>query len=223
MPKTFAVFRPSRIEVSDDNSNFWQVPAVESISISGGEGSQTQIKAIDGLAAIAESPGVPTLAVVLASYVPHVKSLEIVKAARDNRSTIYYRVSTATATTLQAEAAATGTSAAAIATSGVVTFSGTATPDFTSDALNMLGLLIKINSDSTKYVVSNITDAGVVTVTPSPSTAVAAALYAIEFPQLRDTGAATVSAFGNYDGDPDNPISGGFTLVPSTRTDLSLV
>ena len=230
MPESLFIPRARLFEISSDNATWWEVPGVSNVSKSGGEGSQTQITAINGVAAISEPPGVPSYAVTLASYAPQAEALKIVEAAAKSQNVVYYRFTTGANREILAATASATTGAfraAAIATTGVVTFTaGTGTgaviPNFLTDPqYSKLGL--KITVSSTDYFVSKISGtsaATAVTVTPAPGTAVAAATYSISVPQLRETGAATVSAAGNYDGDTATSLTGGFTLQPQSRNDL---
>ena len=73
------------------------------------------------------------------------------------------------------------------------------------------------------FVISGLTDAGQVTVTDAPTTAVAAATYSVVIPKTRESGTGTISAAGNYDGGPGAALTGGFTIVPDARNLLTVV
>ncbi len=233
MPESLFIPRANLFEVSSDNSTWWEVPGVGNVSKSGGEGSQTQITAINGVAAISEPPGVPSYTVTLVSYAPQAEALKIVDQAARSQSVLYYRFTTGANREILAATASATTGAfraAAIATSGVVTFTtgtgtGAAIPNFLTDPqYSKLGL--KITVSSSDYFVSKISGtsaATAVTVTPAPSTAVAAATYSISVPQLRETGSATVFASGNYDGDQTTAITSTFSLQPQARNALAPV
>ena len=221
MSRSLAVFRPKHVEVSSDNSTWWEVPAVSGVTRSGGEGGQTQVQAINGTASVAEPPGIPSFEVSMSALAPHTEAMQIVRNAAINQTTIYYRLTTQDETVILDEASNVAGGGLVIATTGVCTFDGTVTPDFTNQTYNKLGLVIE--QASKNYVISKITDAGAVTVTPAPTTATTKAVYKVKRPQLRDTGTCAVSAQGTYDADVSNPISGSFTLVPDGNTNLSLV
>ena len=219
--KTLALFRADIVEVSDDNAEWWEVPATQSITKSGGEGSQTQVRAINGVAQLGEAPGVPTWAVALSAFSPHVKGCQIPNEAAKKGTTIYYRMTTKEKRVVWAEEGSTSEAAVAIAVSGAMTFTGTKTPNFNKANLSILGLVVR--SGGKAYVIDKIEAGGAVSTSNKPGSAVPAAVYSIEIPQLRESGSATVSAAGNYEGDDTNPISSGFTLVPDARNDLAIV
>ena len=220
MARGLTLLRPETLEVSDDGTTYWEVPGVGTISKSGGEGSQTQVLAINGVGSIAESPGVPTWAISLESYAPQSKAVKIVEDAADAQSVIYYRLSTAAEVELRA--VNTGETCA-IATSGVCTFTPTNHVDFTAAHLGRLGLRIKITGNNSVFIISGLTAAGQVTVTDAPSTAVAAATYSVVIPRTRESGTGTISAAGNYDGGPGAQLTGAFTIVPDARNRLAIV
>ena len=231
MPESLFIPRANLLEISSDNATWWEVPGVGSVSKSGAEGSQTQITAINGVAAISEPPGVPSYTVNLVSYAPQAEALKIVDSAARSQSVVYYRFTTGANRELLAATASATTGAfraAAIATTGVVTFTaGTNAeiPDFISDPLySKLGLKITVgNNDYFVSKISGSTAATAVTVTPAPSAAVTAATYSISTPQLRETGSATVYASGNYDGDQTTAITSSFAMQPQTRNTLAPV
>ena len=252
MPRSMVLFRPDIVEVTDNNGvDWWEVPAVENISKTGGEGSQTQIRAINGTAALAEPPGVPTWAVTLAAYAPHVKAIDIVEDYATSGNTLEYRLRTKPGTELLAESSETpantqpaGIRVVTIDGDGIVTFaegtSATNVPDFLTETYSRLGLILQTghgtnNGTKTNYVISKIDEAvngtgdrgAQITVTDldgNAPDAVAAPgrVYSIRIPSLAERGTATVSAAGNYEGNPSGPLTGGFTLVPDARHRISV-
>lgn len=208
-------FRVASIEVSDDGTEWHEVPGVNSISKSGGDGSQQSLEALGGVSQISTKPGAPNIAVTLVTFLPHHSAMKIVEDAAQSGEDIQYRITTQAERVLQAAAGTVGGGSVAIAEdTGICTFAGTTTPDFTKPELNV-GLVIKVGS--TRYVVDKITSAGVVSVTPAPDSAVAAAVYDIVLPQLRETGHGQISAAPNYDAGVGAVIGGGFTISASVR------
>ena len=220
MARGLTLLRPTILEVSDDGSTYWEVPGVGTLSKSGGEGSQTQVLAINGVGSIAETPGVPTWTVSMEAYAPMAKAVQIIEGSADTQDVIYYRISTADEVELK-EVKSGDT--VAIATSGVCTFAPSNSVDFSAAHLGRLGLRIKVTGNTAVFVISGLTDAGQVTVTDAPTTAVAAATYSVVIPKTRESGTGTISAAGNYDGGPGAALTGGFTIVPDARNLLTVV
>ena len=220
MARGLTLLRPTTLEVSSNGTDYWEVPGVGTISKSGGEGSQTQVLAINGVGSIAESPGVPTWSISLEAYAPMSEAIKVVEDAADAQSVVYYRLSTADEVELLAVKSG---NTCAIATTGVCTFAPSNSVDFTAAHIGRLGLRIKVTGNNTVFVISGLTDAGAVTVTPAPTTAVAAATYSLVIPKTRESGTGTISAAGNYDGGPGAQLTGGFTIVPDARNRLAVV
>ena len=220
MARGLTILRPEIVEVSDDGSTYWEVPGVGTISKSGGEGSQTQILAINGVGSIAESPGVPTWTISLEAYSPNAKAMQILENAADSQNVVYYRLSTSAEVELKAVKSG---DTVAIATTGVCTFAPANSVDFTAAHLGRLGLRIKVTGNTSLFTISGLTSAGAVTVTDAPATAVAAATYSVVVPATRESGTGTVSAAGNYDGGPGAALTGSFTLVPDARNKLQVI
>lgn len=208
------LFRVATIEVSDDNSTWHEVPGVSTISKSGGDGSQTALEALDGSSQVSTKPGAPQFAVNLVTFIPHHQSMEIIEDAAEGGTDIHYRITTQEEVVVQAAAANVGGGGVAIADTGVCTFTGTVTPDFTKPELNV-GLIIKIGN--TSYVVDQIADDGTVTVDPKPDPAQANAVYQIIIPRLRETGRGQISAAPNYEAGVGAAIGGSFTIAAAAR------
>ena len=216
-------FRPDALEVRAVGSTNWQeVPGVGTISKSGGEGSQTQIEAIDGVASITSPPGVPTIGVTLASYVPTHPSIQLIESSANSATQVEYRLTTQDEQEIlpaNADSAVVGIS---VTTAGVATIAGTGTlPAMSDDAKYNVGLHLEIGG--TTYTIDKINSNTEIVLDPAPGTAVATSAFEVNRPALREQGIAEVQAAGNYEGGVGAAISGGFTLAPIARNALRAV
>ena len=216
-------FRPNALEVRATGTTDWhEVPGVGTISKSGGEGSQTQIEAIDGVASITSPPGVPTIGVTLASYVPTHPAIELIESSADSATQIEYRLTTQDEQEILAANADSAVVGISVTTGGVATIAGTGTlPAMQDDAKYNVGLHVEIAS--TDYRISKINSNTEIILDPSPSTAIATSAFEVNRPALAEQGLAEVQAAGNYEGGVGAAISGGFTLAPIARNSLRAI
>ena len=175
----------SQIEFSNDGGATWsEIPFTGDIEASGGEAPTNEVVTFRRVGSVVGHERIPGLTVQVPSYIPHHSSWRALAAANLAGSELQFRIRT-----IERERAQSGASnTAAIATTGAVTLNPlvTASPAHSIDwrsELYGIGLGIKIVAKV--YTVDTISAVGVLTVNPSPTAAVAAAVYSVVQPRLR--------------------------------------
>ena len=169
------------LEYSKDGATYFPLPYVGDISVSGGEAPETDIISFRRAGKLAGKVRVPSFSAAIPSYTPQLQAFKDIKKAIDDGDSLTWRLTTKKDTIFTN--ADTGDTVA-IATTGIVTYAGTA-PDF-SGSLFGEGMVIKVGGAN--YVIDSISDdtPPVVMVRPAPSAAVAAAQpFMIDTPSLR--------------------------------------
>ena len=154
------------LEYSKAGGTFSPFPYVGDISVSGGEAPETDIISFRRAGKLAGKVRVPSFSIAIPSYTPQLQAFKDIKEAIDDGDTLSWRLTTKK-DTIFTNAVANDT--VAIATTGIVTYAGTA-PDF-SGSLFGEGMVIKVGGAN--YVIDSISDATppVVMVRPAPAAA----------------------------------------------------
>ena len=171
----------TNLEYSKAGGTFFPLPYVGDISVSGGEAPETDIISFRRSGKLAGKVRVPSFTMAIPSFTPQLQAFKDIRESIDDGGTLSWRLTTRKDTIFTNAATA---DTVAIATTGVVTFAGTA-PDF-SGSLFGEGMVIKVGGAN--YVIDSISDADppVVMVRPVPAAAVGAAQpFMIDTPSLR--------------------------------------
>ena len=197
------------LEFSSDGSTYVVLPYIGDISASGGEAPESDVVTFQGVGKITGHLRVPSISIAIPSYVPNLAAWTDLQDAAQDGDAVNWRITTKEDPFYTASGA---TNTAAIAITGVVTFVGN-TPDFTAPDYDA-GLVIEVGSN--KYTIDSITSAGVVTVKPAPSTAVAATQsWEILNPSRRlGPFIATIRSVGNFDLPAEGALSTTLELTP---------
>ena len=203
------------VEISTDSGTSWYaIPGVSSISKSGGDGSTTEVEAIDGKSQTVTGPGPATYNVTLATLVANHPAIEACIDAADNNTLLSVRFVTKAETILAAASSAT-VRGVKVTSGGVATVEGSDLPDFTTATYNP-GLVMTISTND--YTIESITSATVVQLDPSPSAAInTAATYSIKRPAIIETTTARLQNAGGWESGVGAPISGTLIFAPENR------
>ena len=199
-----------------DGAAWTDFPFVSGVTGTPAEAPETEIRSFTNVSKLAGLPGVPSVSVTVASYMAHLPAVKRVLEAGQSGELLQWRVRTA----LKSIGAPPDTTAA-IATTGVVTFSGAGTaPDLTSDNYGR-GDVISIGARH--FIIVSISDTGVAMVVDSatdkaPSGAVAAAAYTFSVPALRlGPFTAAVRSSGGFDLQAGGALSSTIELTPQDQ------
>ena len=175
----------STLEISvDGGSTYFELPFAGDIEASGGEAPTSEVATFKRVGTTVGHDRVPSLGVTIPSYIPQHSSWR--KLAAENKASNPVNVRITTLERLLASSGAGNT--AAIAAAGTVTLAPTvvASPGHSIDwRTDIYGVGLGIKSGAAVYTVDTISAAGVLTVDPAPSGAVAAAIYSVVGPSLR--------------------------------------
>ena len=186
MALTLVPSEGARVQVSTDGSNWMDVPGVASYTVSGGEAPTRTVTAFEGTAQVTGRPQPQTIELDATAPVLAHPAWTTMYSAFQNGNILNFRLITEEVEVREASAGNT----LGIATTGIVTFAaatGSTAPDFTGNSFNV-GMALKVGTGNSAvyHLVSKVTTAGVVTVSPAPGSAVAPnTQYAIVVPRTR--------------------------------------
>ena len=194
----------TNVEVSVDGGKTWlEIHYSGDISSTGGAAPSTDVITFKGVGQISGRPRPGTLSIALPSYAPNLNVNKQLRGLANNQTVGQFRFTT--------QRSPIGSGMAAIATTGVVTFDPSATPD---------GVLpgTTITIAGTTYTIDRIYKADQsdeVAVFPAPAAAVTKGAYTINIPSLRlGPFAARVSEQGNFDLAVESNLTGSLTITP---------
>ena len=200
----------AQIEYSKTGADDWALlPGMSEYSESGGDRPTEDVVTFDGVGKIAGQARTPTIT-ANAQYLPHLQGWKDVRSAYVDGTPLWIRI-----TSKEDVLYETATGTVAIATTGIVTFAGTAQPITTSDTY-AVGNVIKHNNKG--YVIDTISKTGVFTVKPAPASAVAAsANYKIVAPSIRRTFRADVTLADRISVTPEGTMTTTINLSPRSQ------
>lgn len=177
---TVPLFRAKNTQLQVQNPTslaYDEVPFSSDISTSGGEAATTDGETFREPWSIAATPGAKSLAMTIDSYA---RNLPVWKRIVSATGDLAFRLLSGHPQTYVADTAGL---MAAIATTGVVTFSGTGNTDVTAGfAGSTYSRAVVIRIGTTNYTVVSIDSAGVVTVDQKPASAVSATACSLFLP-----------------------------------------
>lgn len=209
-----------KIELSADGTTWLELVGASAWTPAGGEAESREVDAFGRQARITGAVGIPTLEVDAVAPAVMTEAWALAVQAYKNSTILQFR-GTFEEVVVQALKTANADTAA-IATTGVVTFAGGGMPDFSSTSFNE-GLAIKIGGKD--YPVSRISEAGVPSVYPTPGSAVAAAVYAVVIPSIRQGPfTARLGVAGNFTVATGGDLASAMTINPTGQIpDYALV
>ena len=176
-------------------SGVWrEVIGASGFSTTGGEADETDVRTFRGAGKITGVPSAPSSSVPIAGHQPHTDVAEALYDGKDTGRIFAVRVRTSENVIIDQGVAA---DLAGIAVDGVVTFQGADQTGGNRDDHDSYGPGIVIEIGGVNYIVTGIAPAGVMTSTPFPANAVAAALYKLKIPALVRPFQATVRSLND--------------------------
>ncbi len=203
------------IEFSNDGGAEWnELLNASDISATGGEHPESEIVGFKAVSRVTGLERIPTITITMPSMVPHHAAWEKILDAKDAGDVLQWRF-----TTRPQELASSGTATAAIAmTTGAVTLApsiATHPVDWRRDDLGP-GLVIEIATK--KYIVATISETGAITVSPAPTSAVAAAAYKVLVPSLRKGPfSASISSAEAFELPAEGALNASLAIRPLVR------
>ena len=164
----------------------FELPFAGDIEASGGEAPTSEVATFKRVGTTVGHDRVPSLEVTIPSYIPHSQFWR--NLATEGKAGNPVNVSPITTKERLLATSGAGNTAA-ISAAGAVTLSPTvvATPGHSIDwRSDLYGVGLGIKYTGAVYTVDTISAMGVLTVDPSPTTAVAAAVYTVVGPSLAD-------------------------------------
>lgn len=197
----------------DDAGTYRELQGIGSMEIASGQAQAQTYQGFEGELSEAGAPEVGAVTFEVSSYAPQHPSWQWMQSQLDDAQNVTIRAESREVTV---SPVTSGAMTAAIATTGVVTFAGS----YVLPAEVARGHCIKIGTNL--YVIQSISDADtpVVTVGPSPNSAVSAANFSIVFPILRWQISGQISQMPGGSVGTDTLITGSFGIQPSRRVAL---
>ena len=158
-----------------------EIPFTGDVAASGGEAPSSEVVTFRRVGSVVGHERVPSLTVQVPSYIPHHSTWRALSVAKKASTLVQFRLRTR-----EEEIADSDAETAAITTTGAVTLNPLVTAGHVVDWRGEgygIGLGMKIGNNI--LTVDTISEAGMLTVDPAPSAAIAAASYKVVRPSLR--------------------------------------